>query len=189
MSIMDTKKYAGQTVAIADKSGNGNEIRQLVCFIAGGRNYGVDIGHVRRILKTPVLEAGEQGDEPLSSVAGYEGKSIPLININTDAEKETTAASKRVVVIEIDGNLLGLKADIVTQIVRIPHFYADDCVPLDFETDPALEGVYQQDDETIHIIDCRRLAEKPDPRDRQNRRQTHMSGKVSRDHDSRRTIN
>ncbi|MCP4568328.1 MAG: hypothetical protein GY841_12185 [FCB group bacterium] len=152
-------KNVGQTPAIADKPGNGNEFRQLVCFTAAGRDYGVDIGYVRRIIETPVIEVDAKGDEFLSAVAGYEVVSIPLININIDTEKETTAGSKRAVVIENDGNLLGVKADIVTQIVRIPHLYVAECKPLGFETDPALEGVYQQDDEIIHIIDCRRLVE------------------------------
>ncbi len=134
--------------------------RQLVCFTSGSGSFGVDVGYVRRIITVPTYAGGDEMDRRSINVVAFEEEDIPLVDVNSVTPNiPASIDSIRVIVVACEGILIGLMANVVSQILHIPSASISDRPAEDTDYGLNVEGVYWQDDETIHIVNCRRLVQ------------------------------
>lgn len=99
------------------------ELLQLVSFKIGSEEYGIDILKVQEINRMPDITKVPQAPHYVDGVINLRGKVIPIINTRRKFSLEEKEADKdtRIVVVDINGEVIGLVVDSVNEVLRIPH--------------------------------------------------------------------
>ncbi|MBT4513966.1 MAG: chemotaxis protein CheW [Chloroflexi bacterium] len=95
--------------------------QQLVVFDLAQEAYGVDIGAVREIIRMQDVTSVPHRGDYVSGVINLRGRITPVMNLRKRfdlAEHEITRDS-RIVVVDIDGDDIGMIVDAVTEVLRI----------------------------------------------------------------------
>ena len=94
---------------------------QLVVFDLAEETYGVDIGSVREIIRIQEITKVPRTPDFVEGVINLRGKVIPVIDLrkrfgflSTEHTKDT-----RIVVVDINGNDIGVVVDAVTEVLRL----------------------------------------------------------------------
>lgn len=94
--------------------------RAVLTFVVGGETYGLDILHIREIIK--VVEVTEVPRTPgfLLGVISVRGLVIPVIDLRSRLRLDHTPLTRaaRILVADRDGEPFGLLVDAVTGVVR-----------------------------------------------------------------------
>ena len=142
---------------MADKDEAAAE-RQLVVFSLGGEAYGVDVGTVREIIRMAEITHVSNAPDFVEGVINLRGKVCPVIELRKrfDIEVSDATEESRIVVIEIDGEDVGVIVDAVTEVLRI----GDDCVEPASEVIVAgdaglVEEIVNLDDRLILLVDLK----------------------------------
>jgi purine-binding chemotaxis protein CheW len=105
------------------KQGGSEDLLQLVSFNIGDEEFGVDILQVQEINR--MLEVTRVPNAPsyVDGVINLRGKVIPIIDLRSRfgmPRKEHTKHT-RIVVVELNGKVLGFVVDGVREVLRIPR--------------------------------------------------------------------
>ena len=105
---------------MADKDEAAAE-RQLVVFSLAGEAYGVDIEAVREIIRMEEITQVPNAPEFVEGVINLRGMVCPVLDLRKrlGVDVSETTNESRIVVVEIDGEQVGLIVDEVTQVLRI----------------------------------------------------------------------
>ena len=94
--------------------------RAVLTFVVGGETYGLDILHIREIIK--VVEVTEVPRAPafLLGVISVRGVVIPVLDLRKRMRLDDTPLTRaaRILVVERDGGSYGLLVDAVTGVIR-----------------------------------------------------------------------
>ncbi|MCH7511247.1 MAG: chemotaxis protein CheW [Chloroflexi bacterium] len=95
--------------------------RQLVVFDLANERYGVDIGTVREIIRMQEITHVPNSPDYVDGVTNLRGKVIPVVNLRRlfGLEPGEETNDTRVVVIEIEGEDIGVRVDAVAEVLRI----------------------------------------------------------------------
>ncbi len=99
------------------------EIRQLVCFRLGDENFGLDIYKVHDINRRVDITKIPKSPKFVEGVINLRGNIVPVIDLRRRFEMqplENHTKENRIVVIENNGQTVGLAVDAVTEVLRIP---------------------------------------------------------------------
>jgi len=100
-----------------------DELLQLVSFIIGDEEFGVDILKVQEINR--MLEVTRVPNSPpyIEGVINLRGKVIPIIDLRTrfSIPKKECGKDTRIIVIELEGKVVGFIVDAVREVLRIPQ--------------------------------------------------------------------
>jgi len=95
---------------------------QLVSFQLGEEEFGVDILKVQEINR--MLEIIKVPNSPVfvDGVINLRGKVIPILNLRQrfGLEKKEIDKKTRIVVVDIDGKVVGVVVDAVSEVLRLP---------------------------------------------------------------------
>jgi len=98
------------------------DILQLVSFNIGTEEFGVDILKVQEINRMVEITRVPRSPDFVEGIINLRGKVIPIIDLRkrfnlqiTDHDKNT-----RIVVVDIDGQTMGMIVDSVSEVLRIP---------------------------------------------------------------------
>ncbi len=94
---------------------------QLVTFRIGNEEFGIDIQKVQEINRMIDITKIPNTAAHVEGVVNLRGKIIPIISLRTKlgfGEAERDKAT-RIMVVEIDGNVLGFIVDSVSEVLRI----------------------------------------------------------------------
>lgn len=97
--------------------------RQLVVFDLASEAYGVDIGAVREIIRMQDITEIPRTPGFVEGVINLRGKVIPVVDLRKKFElpvPEEQTKDKRIVVVDIGGQDIGVIVDSVTEVLRIP---------------------------------------------------------------------
>lgn len=98
-----------------------NEERQLVVFDLSNESYGVEINAVREIIRVQAVTRVPDAPEYVQGVMNLRGSVIPVIDLRSrfglEAVEQTDES--RIVVVDIDGEGIGMSVDAVTEVLRI----------------------------------------------------------------------
>lgn len=114
---------AEATSAIADEVARRDvDIAQLTAFRVGSEEYVVDIMRVREILRPMPITRVRKGPRYLEGVINLRGSVIPIIDLRRrfDLPCEQSAHTK-IIILSVDGRVVGLVVDSVTDVVRVPR--------------------------------------------------------------------
>ena len=115
---------AQSTAAAAVLAEDSEQIKQLVSFILGKEEFGVDILMVQEIIRLATITPIPNAPEFIEGVINLRGKVIPIIDLRKrlkiTKEEVKNAKHTRILVIEIDGNVTGFIVDAVSEVLKIP---------------------------------------------------------------------
>ena len=134
--------------------------KQLVIFSLTSESYGVDIGTVSEIIRLQGITKVPRTPRFVEGVINLRGKVIPVVNMRKifylpDGEhtKET-----RIVVVDIEGQQIGMMVDAVTEVLRIP---ADSVEPpsslITTADSDYLLGIAKLKDRMITLLDLNKI--------------------------------
>jgi purine-binding chemotaxis protein CheW len=95
---------------------------QIVGFRVGDETFGIPIGRVREIVRVPEITAVPSAPAYIEGVINLRGKIIPVVDLRKRfGETETQPSKKnRILVVELDGKLLGLIVNSASEVLKIP---------------------------------------------------------------------
>lgn len=95
---------------------------QLVSFNIGSEEFGVDILKVQEINRMVEITKVPQAPHYVEGVINLRGKVIPIIDLRKRFNLEMKEYDKntRIVVVDINNNIMGMIVDAVSEVLRLP---------------------------------------------------------------------
>lgn len=99
-----------------------SELLQLVSFNIGSEEFGVDILKVQEINRMVDITKVPQAPHYVEGVINLRGKVIPIIDLRKRFNLELKEYDKntRIVVVDINGSIMGMVVDSVSEVLRLP---------------------------------------------------------------------
>ena len=115
------------------------ELRQFISFSVGQEEYGLELLRVKEVIRLREITWLPKAPSFVKGIINLRGDVIPIIDLRDKFGMETReeTAQTRVIVVEVEGRLMGMVVDSASQVVRIP---ADQIDP----PPPVLGGFSQQ---------------------------------------------
>lgn len=100
----------------------GDELLQLVSFNIGDEEFGVDILKVQEINRMVEITKVPQAPHYVEGVINLRGKVIPIVDLRKRFNLEVKEYDKntRIVVVDIEGAIIGMVVDSVSEVLRLP---------------------------------------------------------------------
>ncbi|OPY80763.1 MAG: Chemotaxis protein CheW [Syntrophorhabdus sp. PtaU1.Bin153] len=146
---------------------NDGRILQLVTFKLGQEEFGVDILKVQEINRMMDITRIPNAPPFIEGVINLRGKIIPIVDLRKrlgfldgDGASEKTT---RIIVIELDGLVLGFIVDSVSEVLRIPENTIEPAPSIvgGIESE-YIEGVGKLDNRLLILLELKRLFSSPD---------------------------
>ncbi len=136
------------------------DTHQFVSFRLSNEEYGIPILRVQEIIRYEELTRIPQSEEFIDGVLNLRGRVVPVIDLRkrftlTDAERNNAT---RIVVVEIDNQVVGLIVDAVNEVQTIEENQIDPPPPLG--TGISAEYIYGMgkiDDRLIILLNIERI--------------------------------
>lgn len=95
---------------------------QLVTFAIGDEEFGIDILKVQEIIRTMAITKVPNSPPHVEGVINLRGKVIPVIDLRSRflLEKRPHDSQTRIIVIDLNGVIVGFVVDGVSEVLRIP---------------------------------------------------------------------
>jgi purine-binding chemotaxis protein CheW len=136
------------------------DILQLVTFNLANEEFGVDITRVQEINRMMDITKIPNAPEFIEGVVNLRGKIVPVVDLRKKLgfpEKEHDK-STRIMVVEVNGMVLGFIVDSVSEVLRIPETTIEPPPSLvgGVESD-YLNGVGKLDDRLLLLINLEKV--------------------------------
>ena len=98
------------------------ELNQLISFMVGEEEDGLDILRVKEVIRIREITRLPQAPSFVKGIINLRGDVIPIIDLRDKfgLEHREYTAMTRVIVVDVDGKLVGMVVDAASQVVRIP---------------------------------------------------------------------
>ena len=129
---------------------------QLVVFELGDESYAVDISRVQDINRMQEITEIPHAPESVVGVINLRGRVIPVIDLRKRFGLPDAVHTKdtRIVVVHLEGNLIGVIVDAVSQVLRIPAGIVEPPSPVLAGVDSRyLRGIAKLDDRLVILLD------------------------------------
>lgn len=95
----------------------------LVGFRIGKETFAVPIGVVHEIVRVPEITAVPDAPSYVEGVINLRGKIVSVVDLRKRFGERDVIASKknRVLVVEVEGKLVGLVVDAASEVLKVPH--------------------------------------------------------------------
>jgi purine-binding chemotaxis protein CheW len=147
------------------------KILQLVTFKLGNEEFGVDILKVQEINKMMNITKIPNAPVFIEGVINLRGKIIPIVDLRKRLGFKDQAYDKstRIVVVELDGLVLGFIVDSVSEVLRIPDSTIEPppSMVAGIESD-YIEGVGKLDDRLLILLELKKVFSSPEKKDIEN---------------------
>jgi len=98
-----------------------SEEMQLVTFVLGQENFGIDIMNVQEIIRIPSITAVPQAPLYVEGVTNLRGEILPVLDtrVKFGMDQAQRDVSSRVIVVDVQGKKAGLSVDAVSEVLRV----------------------------------------------------------------------
>ncbi|GFO61543.1 chemotaxis protein CheW [Geomonas silvestris] len=98
-----------------------NELIQLVSFNLGAEEYAVEVLKVREIIRMTAITHIPNTPPSIEGIINLRGKVIPIVSLRSrfNMMESDTDQHTRIMVMDIDGKLMGFIVDGVSEVIRI----------------------------------------------------------------------
>jgi purine-binding chemotaxis protein CheW len=98
------------------------ELRQFISFSVGDEEYGLELLRVKEVIRVREITWLPKAPSFVKGIINLRGDVIPIIDLRDKFGLETReqTAQTRVIVVEVEGRLMGMVVDSASQVVRIP---------------------------------------------------------------------
>ncbi len=136
------------------------ELLQLVSFILGNEEFGVDILHVQEINRMMLITKVPNAPGYVEGVINLRGRVIPVIDLRLKLgmEKKEPDKNTRIVVVEVREKIVGFIVDAVKEVIRIPEEITEE--PPDIVTglnSEYIKAVGKLEDRLLILIDLKKI--------------------------------
>ena len=98
--------------------------QQLVVFGLGKEEFGIDISRVREIVKLQNITTIPQSMDFVEGIVNLRGQIVPIVDLCkrflVADRSESVDAERRIIVVNMSGQTIGILVDGVSEILRIP---------------------------------------------------------------------
>jgi purine-binding chemotaxis protein CheW len=132
-----------------------HDLTQLVGFHVGGEEFGLEILRVQEIIRIQPLTRVPDSAGFVDGVINLRGKVIPVIALRRCFGLEDRPHDKqtRIVVVEVNGSVLGFIVDSVSEVLRIPVETIEPPPRLGKVEREYVSGVGKLDDRLLILLD------------------------------------
>jgi purine-binding chemotaxis protein CheW len=136
-----------------------HDLMQLVSFHVGGEEFGIEILRVQEIIRIQQLTPVPNSPNFLDGVINLRGKVIPVVALRRCFSLEDRPHDKqtRIVVVEVNGSVLGFIVDSVSEVLRLPVETIEPPPRLGKVEREYVSGVGKLDDRLLILLDLNRL--------------------------------
>lgn len=146
-------------------------ILQLVTFKLGSEEFGVDILKVQEIIKMMNVTKIPNAPVFVEGVINLRGKIIPIVDLRKRLgfKDQEYDKSTRIIVVELDGLVLGFIVDSVSEVLRIPEDTIEPppSMVAGIESE-YIEGVGKLDDRLLILLELKKIFSSPEKKDIEN---------------------
>ncbi|HUJ77351.1 MAG TPA: chemotaxis protein CheW [bacterium] len=141
--------------ALKDRVDARGELRQFISFSVGDEEYGLELLRVKEVIRVREITWLPKAPSFVKGIINLRGDVIPIIDLRDKfgLESREQTAQTRVIVVEVEGRLMGMVVDSASQVVRIPADQIEPPPPVmgglsqDF-----INGVGKLDDKLIILL-------------------------------------
>lgn len=136
-----------------------DEELQLVVFALGEEEYGVPVGKVQEIIRMTAITHLPKASEFVEGVINLRGRVIPIVDLKKLFDLAATKRDEksRIVVVEVDGQVVGLTVDNVSEVLRLPASAIDPPPHVAGVDNGFLTGVGKLEQRLLMLLDLERL--------------------------------
>lgn len=142
-----------------DQQNGGEDLLQIVSFRVGDEEFGFDILRVQEIIRHQHLTRVPNSSEFVDGVINLRGKVIPVIALRKcfGITQQPGDGQTRIVVLEVQGTILGFIVDSVPEVLRIPNSAV--AAPPRFAKNEReyVSGVAKLEDRLLLLLDVDRI--------------------------------
>jgi len=150
---------------------NEGAILQLVTFKLGTEEFGVDILKVQEINKMMNITRIPNAPAFIEGVINLRGKIIPIVDLRKRLgfREQPYDKSTRIIVVELEGLVLGFIVDSVSEVLRIPGNTIEPppSMVAGIESE-YIEGVGKLDDRLLILLELKKIFSSPERKDIEN---------------------
>jgi len=142
------------------KDGMSEESLQLVTFKVGNEEFGIDIKKVQEINRMIDVTKIPNAPAYVEGIVNLRGKIIPVVSLRSKLGFDEVERDKatRIVVIEIEGRVLGFIVDSVSEVLRIQDPTVEAPPSITGGSDSGyMEGVINLTDRILILLDLKAL--------------------------------
>ena len=154
---MDNQSTVG--TAKIEHRNESREPLQLVSFHIGDEQFGLDILRVQEIIRVQHLTRVPNSSDFVDGVINLRGSVIPVIGLRKRLGLEQREHDKqtRIMVVEVNGEVLGFIVDSVSEVLRIPADTVEPPPRLAKVERSYVSGVARREDRLLILLDVNRL--------------------------------
>lgn len=138
-----------------------SELIQLVSFKLEQEEYGVNVLKVREIIRMPSITRVPNTPHYIEGVINLRGKVIPIISMRKrfNLPEGETSSQTRIMVIDMEGELMGFVVDAVSEVIRISEseIQPPPAVVNSAVEQECLAGVINQTDRLLFFLNLEKL--------------------------------
>jgi purine-binding chemotaxis protein CheW len=138
----------------------GIETRQYISFTVGEEEYGLELLRVREVIRVREVTWLPKAPSFVKGIINLRGDVIPIFDLRDKfgLPAREADADTRVIVVEVEGKLIGMVVDSASQVVRIPVTQIAPPPPLlgGFSQE-FLNGVGKLDDRLVILLNVDRI--------------------------------
>jgi purine-binding chemotaxis protein CheW len=135
------------------------EMKQLISFAVGAEEYGLELAQVKEVIRMRQITWLPKAPASVKGVINLRGDVIPIVDLRErfglSAQEQT--ATTRVIVVEVQGHMVGMVVDAANQVVRVPADQFDPPPLITSEDKGIVTAVGKVDDRLVIMIDVDRI--------------------------------
>jgi purine-binding chemotaxis protein CheW len=155
------------------------ELNQLISFMVGAEEYGLEILRVKEVIRVREITRLPRSPSFVKGIINLRGDVIPIIDLRDkfglSAQEQT--AMTRVIVVDVEGKLIGMVVDSASQVVRVPAAQIDPPPPVVGGLSARyVKGVGKLDDRLIILLNIDLILSSEERVELQNMERTIVAG-------------
>src|SRR5208337_1036718 len=98
------------------------EVKQLISFTVGAEEYGLELLRVKEVIRMRQITWLPKAPPCVKGIINLRGDVIPIVDLRErfGLAAQEQSAMTRVIVVEVQGRLVGMVVDSASQVVRVP---------------------------------------------------------------------
>lgn len=137
-----------------------SDVKQLISFTVGAEEYGLELLRVKEVIRMRQVTWLPKAPPSVKGIINLRGDVIPIVDLRERfglAAREQTAAT-RVIVVEVEGHMMGMVVDAASQVVRVPNDQFDPPPrAMGAATRDFITSVGKLDDRLVVMIDVNKI--------------------------------
>jgi purine-binding chemotaxis protein CheW len=146
--------------ALSERTLAAGLLKQLISFTVGEEQYGLELLRVKEVIRTRQITWLPRAPICVKGVINLRGEVIPIIDLRDRLRLQSIeqTAMTRVIVVEVEGQSMGVVVDSASQVVQVP---ADEFDPAPLltgkKTRELIIGVAKMEGRLIILLDVDRI--------------------------------